>query len=424
MSSTAIFGQIFDLMRLLQRANRYIVDDLGTGLGIVETFLLVEIDSAITCSAKELATTLQLDKSVISRHLARLETDGFISIGRTKLDKRASIVSLNLKGKKFLEKYDELSNQNLEEKLPRITSSELRVLIDGFRVMSDQLNAGAGKLRSNDHPARVEFRRFTRAIGVMRKSFMHSNLNSAQWQVLAEAQDNSSAHALKDMALILGISASTISSIAKALELKGYVQRRSVGPDSRQTSLQLTSAGQQVLKLISKNGEELIRKGLISFDSDKVDEFKTALAKFVAADDNSRGLKSSSSIVEIAPFELANARAFLVENLVLYRQHLNLSGALLLEDSYCFACYENQTELQGVIEFRKIAGKVKLLHFVMSPRVQQDKAWSDFIAKAIELLKIKSGVQHLYVDSEHAALKYLELTYKNVNQENEVVLAI
>ena len=77
-STTDPYLTHFRLFRRVQQRNRFITTDQDTGLTLVESFVLLEVDTEPQCNAQHLAVLLGINKGTASRVLAKLQSDGFV----------------------------------------------------------------------------------------------------------------------------------------------------------------------------------------------------------------------------------------------------------------------------------------------------------------------------------------------------------
>ncbi len=85
------------------------------------------------------------------------------------------------------------------------------------------------------------------------------------------------------IANLLGFDRSTTSLVVRKLERRGLVERRTDRSDRRRRYLQLTSAGENILRALAKPVQKSLSRLLSIFDRKERDAFLSALGKFVDA---------------------------------------------------------------------------------------------------------------------------------------------
>ena len=65
MSDEQLYIEIHRLFRELQRRNKFVHDDPGSGLNLIESHLLLEVDAAGELSISEITIILGVDKSIV-----------------------------------------------------------------------------------------------------------------------------------------------------------------------------------------------------------------------------------------------------------------------------------------------------------------------------------------------------------------------
>ena len=65
-------NRIVHLARIIQRLNKFVTEDMGSELSLMESLLLYDLNADATKSVTELAAYMGLDKGTISRALKNL----------------------------------------------------------------------------------------------------------------------------------------------------------------------------------------------------------------------------------------------------------------------------------------------------------------------------------------------------------------
>lgn len=407
-AKNGLYLRLYNLFRLFQQANRFVTKDLGTSLGITESFLLIELDSVRERTAQDLCYLLKVDKSVVSRNLHALMSRGYVKAVRSDQDRRSNMLEVTPKGKKFLERYDELSNEVMLSHLSLLSRDEQDKLVAIFRHYADNTDAGPGLLREKDLPFRVEVRRMTRVLGMLKKTFMDSPLNTAQWQVLAELDESNGKISYVEIAKKLTAPASSISTIVGILESKGCVARASRGRGRHPNEISVTKKGSDVLRGIEETYCAHIANALAGLPDSDLHALEDLLQNYlglsgVVAREGSREIR----LIETEQ-ERKRARAFLVENLILFRKHLDLPDIIMAEDSWCWAMYDDQNVLQAVAETRKNAEGAILVNYAAAPRELDLAQQKSFLEKVFGLTRSRNGSEEIRVPPGSLAQEVLQ----------------
>ncbi|MCD8024128.1 MAG: MarR family winged helix-turn-helix transcriptional regulator [Candidatus Gastranaerophilales bacterium] len=101
---------------------------LGSKYTTAETRILFEIKIKKECTQSEIAKTLNIDKSYLSRIIRRFITKGFVQKTKSTKDKRAEIISLMEQGNSEADKLIDLTNKQITAQIMGLNSNECRKL--------------------------------------------------------------------------------------------------------------------------------------------------------------------------------------------------------------------------------------------------------------------------------------------------------
>lgn len=118
---------------------------LDTAYSIVETRILFEMKMHRSCIQSDIAKTLHIDKSYLSRIIKRFYKSGLIEKERSDEDKRATYITLTEKGNMETEKLIELTNNQIKVKISKLSSEECDELCDAINTVISILGKGEGK---------------------------------------------------------------------------------------------------------------------------------------------------------------------------------------------------------------------------------------------------------------------------------------
>lgn len=128
----------------LRRLNYELVKELGlfkprAGLSFAQRHTLFHIKNNICLSIQELAGTLHVEHSTMSRNIKKLINEGLIEVVTDTEDKRRKLISLSEKGNKSLNESTESIDQMLKEALKRMSQSEINQIIKGVKKYCEAL---------------------------------------------------------------------------------------------------------------------------------------------------------------------------------------------------------------------------------------------------------------------------------------------
>lgn len=115
---------------------------LDTEYTIAETRILFEIKAYDKCIQSELAKILHIDKSYLSRIIKRFYKDGMIDKDKSAEDKRATYISLTEKGRMETDKLIELTNNQIESKINKLSPEQCNKLCVAMDTIISVLGKG------------------------------------------------------------------------------------------------------------------------------------------------------------------------------------------------------------------------------------------------------------------------------------------
>ncbi len=115
---------------------------LGSNYSTAETRILFEMKIRKKCTQSEIAKTLKIDKSYLSRIIHRFITKGFVQKTKSTEDKRAEIISLSELGNVETEKLIDLTNKQITAQITRLNQDECDNLSKAFDTVISILEKG------------------------------------------------------------------------------------------------------------------------------------------------------------------------------------------------------------------------------------------------------------------------------------------
>lgn len=110
-------------------------DYLDTEYSIVETRILFEIKVHGKCIQSDIAKTLHIDKSYLSRLIKRFYKNGLIEKDKSYEDKRATYITLTEKGSKETERLITVTNNRIRTKISKLSASECDKLCNALNTV-------------------------------------------------------------------------------------------------------------------------------------------------------------------------------------------------------------------------------------------------------------------------------------------------
>lgn len=117
---------------------------LGSPYSLAEVRVLLEIDSAGQCTAKDLTKLLQIDPGYLSRMLNRFIKDDLVVRSKSLTDGRAQVLSLTNKGRDTFQKLSEESTIQITKILEHFPNSDQEKLVRSMKVANAILSQEAG----------------------------------------------------------------------------------------------------------------------------------------------------------------------------------------------------------------------------------------------------------------------------------------
>ena len=117
-------------------------DYLDTEYSIAETRILFELKTNGTCIQSDIAKTLGIDKSYLSRIIKGFHNKDLIMKMVSDEDKRAAKISLTDKGNAETLKLIDLTNQQIERQIAGLSEAECKKLCEALNMVISILGKG------------------------------------------------------------------------------------------------------------------------------------------------------------------------------------------------------------------------------------------------------------------------------------------
>jgi len=134
-------------INLLRHNARSVVRELGLlndayfeiGVTLAERHLLIELTSCICPTMKEIAERLLIDKSTVSRLIAKAMKKGYVKCSSDEKDKRKRFLHLTELGKKTLNTFEPIAFNQTKEALLTLTAKEIELVHQGIALYAKGL---------------------------------------------------------------------------------------------------------------------------------------------------------------------------------------------------------------------------------------------------------------------------------------------
>lgn len=99
---------------------------MDTGYSLTEARVIIEIGMMEQCIASHLVDILEIDRSYLSRIIAKLSKDGLLVKKGSTLDNRTSLISLTSKGTELYKQINEKSDEQILRLLQVLSQKEIK----------------------------------------------------------------------------------------------------------------------------------------------------------------------------------------------------------------------------------------------------------------------------------------------------------
>ncbi len=116
---------------------------LESPFSLAEARVLLEIDAAGECTARDLIQKIDIDPGYLSRMLSRFIENGLVDRSSSSADGRAKILSLTGKGRDDFRQLSEASNLQIARLLEELSESDQKELLSSMRAIKTILSRDA-----------------------------------------------------------------------------------------------------------------------------------------------------------------------------------------------------------------------------------------------------------------------------------------
>ena len=132
----------------IRRFNRFYTNRLGvldrhvldTGNSLTEARVIIEIGIMGQCIANNLVDILEIDRSYMSRIIAKLYKDGLLIKKKITLDNRTSLISLTSKGTALYHQLNEKSDEQIVRLVQGLSQKEIKEIHASMLLIQQKLD--------------------------------------------------------------------------------------------------------------------------------------------------------------------------------------------------------------------------------------------------------------------------------------------
>jgi DNA-binding MarR family transcriptional regulator len=117
---------------------------LNTGYSFTEARVILEIGFMEQCIANHLVEKLDIDRSYMSRIIAKLSRDGLLSKEISTLDNRTSLIRLTPKGTALFNQLNEKSCEQIVKLLQGLSQKEMKEIHASMLMIQKKLDRSEG----------------------------------------------------------------------------------------------------------------------------------------------------------------------------------------------------------------------------------------------------------------------------------------
>ncbi len=421
---TPLQRRLIDLYRINQERSQFVSRAYGAELSTRELFVLVEIAFASSRTATQIAKSLNLEKSLVSRTIVSLKKRAYLTCRRNGDDRRSNILTLTEKASRAFAIHDQFNAREIELRAGRITSEEYSQLQDFFSKAADNMGAGPAILRPGENPALGPMRRIVYGSGVLGDNIFGSGYSTVDWQVLTAIARGKGTVRSIDLCARFKILPNTVSVLLKRYAKMRYLLRRTISEDKRSVALSLAPAGLKTLEHIEQC---LLRSGLATCvlqDSEEVvQKHLDIFAQYIGESAPAQRLALQVQTIERLNSDAGRsaARNFLILEMVRRNESSHAPELLIGSQNACFVLKRNNI-IRAVAEVRYGDGEAALVNFAYSGDLQSDGIGADFVNACLEEICRERSLQMLKIEIQGSARVWAKSQSNSIHDRGTVFL--
>ncbi len=220
-----IIRDIHRSLRSLQIKYRRVRKGSELSVAIAEVHVLVELEAAGELTINELADSLLISQSQVSRIVQRLRSRRLISQRSDRADNRRVLSSLSREGRAMVTHIDEVMGGIFSATARRLRAGEQRQLAHFFERVAHGHGCTTIRVRRGESKLRACHRQMARVFGLLGGTVYGSDLTRSQWCILEAIMLAPEPINATIVGAHLGVKNSLISEIVTSFEAHGYIER-------------------------------------------------------------------------------------------------------------------------------------------------------------------------------------------------------
>ena len=325
-------------------------------LSFTEGLALHIIATADEAMVKDVAATMQLERSWVSRLLSALERKGAIKSVAVAGDGRAKALRILPAGVQLLKNLNETRAALMTSLLASLNKKEQQELYRTLKALADGFGAPAYAGAFNPHPIDFELARLSWGIGVAGNNFIGTGINVSHYHLLMvlAAQLRTAPVSIKEVHAKLPIDMSTLSRAIDSLGTESVLEKVQATDDKRSYTVRLTAEGLKTFQRYEENAALQCAEALTSVAVEQQEHLAQLLER-LTEETLDRSKHTSGSRLEVQQANIKShateAREFLAQNSVKSGDSLNRTAKGALQRFTCrrFICRKD-SEVCAVAE--------------------------------------------------------------------------
>lgn len=360
----SLSDKFYDLCLRFNRRLETITQKLEPPLHINENHILAELIHHKSGTAKDIAATLHLEKSVVSRSVDSLIKRGLIEAASSPSDGRVKYLTITGKGRVFFEKDSEMRSTQVKEFFSPLTRVEQLDLARYLGLVADKFNSPPIPSLPTDPPGKAEIRRITRTLGVLGTSFLGTGLPIEKCQILSLLSSSGREISVGSLKKTLPYDAPVLSRLLASLEENELIARaRAHAADGRQVDVKLTDGGYHQDIQNRRVASRALVHALSDVEEDSLNHLVSLLSKMLSNEVfEERHLTTALRFAEIKDeSERRLARGFLMEELVRTKRHFDAPEVLIGSKNPVVGIFSGSV-IRGVIEGARVKSSWRVVN--------------------------------------------------------------
>lgn len=374
-TSASLNATLYDLFLRFNRRYLAIGRIHPSPLAINESHILAEIAQPAAVTAKQISSSLNIEKSTLSRILASLAKRNFLEWRCATHDHRWKELHLTAPGLVVLSEDCRQRNVQTQLALQPLNADEQEALRSYHQRIADALQSPAVHPFPEESSNERQLRRMTRGLGFLGSNCLGTNLPPHECQILAILGSHSKQTSLGELAQAFPCEISMLSRMVSALEKRAWVTKQASVRDRRRVELSLAASGCERQQAAESAGGDFIVRALRSFTPGEINEFAELHARLHRGPALAPEEQPESSFhikLVSSDKERFRARAFIIEQLVKAQEHHHAPAGIVDGAGICHTL-TNVDLIYGVAESQKVGSEWALRNFRVLPELSHSQ---------------------------------------------------